>query len=73
MYEVFIANKNYSSWSLRPWLLMRELGIPFRETLIPLGRASEPGPFRAVSLSGRVPCLHDEGAVEGDSLGIVEG
>jgi hypothetical protein len=37
MYELFIANKNYSSWSLRPWVLMRELSIPFTETLIPFG------------------------------------
>jgi len=31
MYDLYIANKNYSSWSLRPWALMRELDIPFRE------------------------------------------
>ncbi|HEU4539261.1 MAG TPA: glutathione S-transferase family protein [Polyangiaceae bacterium] len=72
MYELFIANKNYSSWSLRPWLLLRELNIPFRETLIPFGRTSGPGSFRAVSPTGRVPCLHDEGTVVWDSLGIVE-
>ena len=34
MYTLYIANKNYSSWSLRPWLLLRELGIPFEEKLV---------------------------------------
>ncbi|TAM24221.1 MAG: glutathione S-transferase, partial [Rhodanobacter sp.] len=35
MYTLYIANKNYSSWSLRPWVLMRELDIPFEEELVP--------------------------------------
>ncbi|MEX0606191.1 MAG: hypothetical protein WD623_14875 [Marinobacter sp.] len=35
MFRLLIANKNYSSWSLRLWVLMRELGIPFEETLTP--------------------------------------
>ena len=35
MYELIIANKNYSSWSMRPWVLMRELAIPFNERLLP--------------------------------------
>jgi len=35
MYSLYIANKNYSSWSLRPWILMMQLGIPFEEKLIP--------------------------------------
>ena len=34
MLELFIANKNYSSWSLRPWLLMRELEVPFAERMV---------------------------------------
>ncbi|MEA3135609.1 MAG: glutathione S-transferase, partial [Gammaproteobacteria bacterium] len=37
MYELYIANKNYSSWSLRPWVLLRELKIPFAEHVIPFG------------------------------------
>jgi glutathione S-transferase len=37
MYQLFIANKNYSSWSLRPWVLMRQLEIPFEEKLVPFG------------------------------------
>jgi hypothetical protein len=37
MYKLYIANKNYSSWSLRPWVLMCEAGIEFKEHLIPFG------------------------------------
>jgi len=63
MYELYIANKNYSSWSLRPWVLMRQLEIPFRERLVPFSTdGSGSGPtFRAFSPTGRVPCLHDRG------------
>lgn len=68
MYTLFIANKNYSSWSLRPWLLMQQLAIPFAERLTPFGSCS----FRDFSPNGRVPCLHDGSAVVWDSLAIVE-
>jgi glutathione S-transferase len=68
MVELFIANKNYSSWSLRPWVLMRELGIPFQERLVPFGQGS----FRSFSPSGKVPCLNDQGTVVWDSLAITE-
>jgi glutathione S-transferase len=40
MYRLYIANKNYSSWSLRPWLLMRELAIPFGEHLVTFSEGS---------------------------------
>lgn len=63
-----IANKNYSSWSLRPWLLMRALDIPFEECLHRLGMED----FRRFSPSGRVPCLVDRDTVVWDSLAIVE-
>ena len=66
-----IGNKNYSSWSLRPWVLMRELGIPFEERLHVFG----PG-FKAKggfgSPSGKVPCLHSGKRVLWDSMGIAE-
>lgn len=72
MYTLFIANKNYSSWSLRPWVLMRALGIPFEERLVPLEEGSCWDSFRKFSPNGRVPCLHDGGTVVWDSLAIVE-
>jgi len=72
MLELFIANKNYSSWSLRPWLLMRELNIPFTEQLVHFDDESQPDAFRSFSPSGKVPCLIDETTVVWDSLAIVE-
>lgn len=72
MYELFIANKNYSSWSLRPWVLMRELDIPFAETLIPLGHVPGWLSVNDISPSGRVPCLKDRQLLVWDSLAIVE-
>ena len=69
MFRLYIANKNYSSWSLRPWVLMRELGIPFQEELRPFG---ETNAFRVFSPSGKVPCLMDGNTVVWDSLAIVE-
>jgi glutathione S-transferase len=72
MYELFIANKNYSSWSLRPWVLMRELAIPFAETLIPFGNVPGYPAVADVSPSGRVPCLRDGQLRVWDSLAIVE-
>ena len=69
MYTLHIANKNYSSWSLRPWALMRALNIPFTERLHRLGVTGE---FRSFSPSGRVPCLEDGTTVVWDSLAIVE-
>ena len=67
-----IGNKNYSSWSLRPWVLMRELAIPFEEKLVPFGGESDPDAFRAFSPTGKVPCLVDGGVVVWDSLAITE-
>jgi glutathione S-transferase len=72
MYELYIANKNYSSWSLRAWVLMRELNIPFTEQLLPFGHTSSWQEFRKISPSGKVPCLVDVGASVWDSIAIVE-
>lgn len=58
-YRLFITNKNYSSWSLRAWLLLRELGIPFVEDLRPMVPGSYAQPqWRAFSPVAHVPCLH---------------
>ena len=72
MYLLYIANKNYSSWSLRPWLLMRELRIPFEERLLRFGDLERWDEFRAANPSGRVPCLVDGALRVADSLAIVE-
>jgi glutathione S-transferase len=72
MYELYIANKNYSSWSLRAWVLMRELEIAFREHLVPFGQESSWQSYRRISPSGKVPCLIDGDIVVWDSLAIAE-
>ena len=72
MYVLHIANKNYSSWSLRPWVLMRALDIPFEERLTPFPTGPSFDLFRSFSPSGRVPCLVDDGWAVWDSLAIAE-
>jgi glutathione S-transferase len=72
MYQLYIANKNYSSWSLRPWVLMRELAIAFSERLVAFESGSNWQMFRSFSPTGTVPCLVDQGTVVWDSLGIAE-
>ena len=72
MYELFIGNKNYSSWSLRPWVLLQQRGIAFREHMQPFRHGSNWEAFRAFSPSGKVPCLRDGDTVVWDSLGIAE-
>jgi glutathione S-transferase len=67
-----IGNKNYSSWSLRPWIAMKVAGIPFEETVIPL---YEPGSREQVlqySPTGKVPVLIDAGKHIWESLAILE-
>ncbi len=73
-YELVIGNKNYSSWSFRPWLAMTVAGIPFTETLVPLK-----GPFNrsqsevlAHSPAGKVPVLKADGLVIWETLAILE-
>jgi glutathione S-transferase len=71
--QLIIGDKNYSSWSMRPWVLMRHFGIAFDETLIPLRTPDTAAQIRAVSPSGKVPCLIDDaGHAIWDSLAIAE-
>jgi len=75
MYTLHIANKNYSSWSLRPWVLMRELGIDFTERQLVFGDAPSWERYRSISPTAKVPCLVDEGngaLAVWDSLSIAE-
>jgi glutathione S-transferase len=71
-YALFTANRNYSSWSLRPWLLMRALEIPFDDRLVPFAGPDNSEEFRSFAPNGKVPCLHDDDIVVWDSLAIVE-
>jgi glutathione S-transferase len=67
-----IGNKNYSSWSMRPWLVLRQAGIPFEEVRIPLYRPESAVELAAWSPSGKVPALHDGDIRVWDSLAICE-
>jgi glutathione S-transferase len=67
-----IGNKNYSSWSLRPWLLMKVAGIPFQEVRIPLYTPVAKQEILRYSPSGKVPCLVDGSVHVWDSLAIGE-
>ncbi|WGS49714.1 glutathione S-transferase family protein [Paraburkholderia sp. D15] len=73
--KLIIGDKNYSSWSMRPWLLLKHFGIPFEEVLILL---REPGTAAAIRAhapngAGKVPCLVDDtGHATWDSLAIAE-
>lgn len=69
-YTLITANRNYSSWSLRPWLLMKALGIAFQERIEPFTQDVNYPVFRAFSPTGQVPVLLDEDRVIPDSLGI---
>lgn len=69
-YVLVTANRNYSSWSLRPWLLMRALGIPFEDRIAPFAQADNWQAFRAFSPTGQVPVLIDGEQTIWDSLGI---
>lgn len=69
-YTLITANRNYSSWSLRPWLLMRALGIAFEDRLEPFTKPDNYEDFRHFSPTGQVPVLIDGARVIPDSLGI---
>lgn len=75
MLELYIGNQNYSSWSLRPWLLMRQLDVAFTTRKLRLDW-TDGSPFKrtllAIAPSGRVPLLVDDGFAVWDSLAIVE-
>ena len=71
-YTLVIGNKNYSSWSLRVWLLMKHAGIPFDEIRIPLYVAGSKESLRKYAPSGKVPVLLDDSLAIWDSLAIAE-
>ena len=70
--KLIIANKNYSSWSLRPWLLMKQLGIAFEEERLSFLDPAFGDKLKRISPAGRVPVLVDGELAIWDSLAIVE-
>lgn len=70
-YTLVTANRNYSSWSLRPWVLMNALGIAFEDRIEPFAEPVNYDAFRAFSPTGQVPVLIDGERTVWDSLGIV--
>lgn len=70
--QLVIGNKNYSSWSLRPWIAMTMAGIPFRETLIPLDTPETAALIAQHSGAGRVPVLLHGRHTVWESLAIME-
>ena len=72
MYTLHIANKNYSSWSLRPWVLLKQIGIPFEEKLHRFLPDRDGRSFTSFSPTGKVPLLVDGDTAVWDSLAIVE-
>lgn len=67
-----IGNKNYSSWSLRPWMLMKRLGVAFDEVMVALDRPTTREDIEKFSPSGRVPVLRQGDLCVWDSLAICE-
>lgn len=72
MLKLVIANKLYSSWSLRPWLLLSAFNVPFEEILIPLRTPESRGLVLEYSPSGKVPALLDGDVAVWESLAIIE-
>jgi glutathione S-transferase len=70
--KLVIANKNYSSWSMRPWVVMKAFDIPFQEISIQIDRADTSEQIARYSPAGRVPVLIDEEEAIWDSLAICE-
>jgi len=71
-FTIYIGNKNYSSWSLRPWLALKQTGAAFEEVLIPLHQSDSAANLRRRSPSGRVPVLQHHSLVVWESLAICE-
>jgi glutathione S-transferase len=76
MLKLYIANKNYSSWSMRPWVLLKQAGIPFEEVMVRFDSFAADSNFKrslqGVNPAGRVPVLVDDGFAVWDTLAIAE-
>ena len=76
MLKLTIGNKNYSSWSMRPWVLLRQAGIPFEEKLVRFDAFDAGSQFKqalaGLTPTGKVPVLQDDALVIWDTLAIAE-
>jgi glutathione S-transferase len=72
MYTLYIANKNYSSWSLRPWAILKAFNIPFEEIIIPFHDSQAWDDYKKKVPNRKVPCLVDGQTIVWDSLAITE-
>lgn len=74
MYTLYITNKRYSSWSMRPWVLLKALDIPFEEKLVLAKASVRQTHFLDFSPTGKVPCLYDTGSnvIVWESLAVCE-
>lgn len=72
MFDLYIGNKNYSSWSLRPWLLLKHFGIPFREHMVSVAGRDYNAALKPLAGNARVPCLHEDGFQVWESIAIAE-
>ena len=74
--QLVIGNKNYSSWSMRPWVLMKQAGIPFDEVMVRFDAFTPESAFKrrlaGLTPAGRVPVLEDDGFAVWDTLAIAE-
>lgn len=74
--QLYIGNKNYSSWSMRPWVLLKQAGIPFEEVMVRFDSFDATSSFkknlRTVNPVGKVPVLVDDGFAIWDTLAIAE-
>jgi glutathione S-transferase len=72
MLSLVIANKVYSSWSMRPWLVLRHFDIPFDEVVIPMDQPTSKADMLSHAPTGKCPSLHDGDIAVWDSLAIIE-
>jgi glutathione S-transferase len=76
MLKLYIGNKNYSSWSMRPWVLLKQVGIEFEEVMVRFDSFDDGSAFKKVmgpiNPAGKVPVLVDDGLVIWDTLAICE-
>ncbi len=74
--QLYIGNKNYSSWSMRPWVMLTNAGIAFDEVVLRFDSFAPGSAFRSgidkINPVGKVPCLVDDGLVVWDTLAIAE-